>query len=183
MALTPFQARTLAPWVGTTMDPFAEMSMMPFGNEWGVTTPMSSYLANYPRQRVDELMRQTRNEMSPFAPILSCDLYETETDYHLHVDLPGCDPADVDVSVVPDPTSPTAHTLLIKAERKHAFAEDTDILHRSERTFGRVQRKIPVPARADGDKAKATFKDGILEISIPKRAPAAPGRKLKIGTR
>lgn len=177
MAMTPFGRSLLSPWgVGSDMDVFDPMSNALMQPSAGM--PMSVYgrdLLNYPRARTDQLMRDTRQEITPFSPILSTDFYETDTDFHVHCDLPGVSENDLDVTV-------QENMLIIKAERRHAFVSDSDVMHRSERTFGRVQRTIPIPVGANTANANARFNNGVLEISFPKLTGGMTGRKLLVSS-
>lgn len=62
-------------------------------------------------RRNQQLLRNTKNEMQQFNPVLTCNFYETTKDYHVHLDLPGVSPNDLDVTVV-------GGNLRIKGERK-----------------------------------------------------------------
>ncbi len=109
------------------------------------------------------------------SPLMNTDLVETEKDFHVHADLPGVEAKDLDVSIVDK-------FLVLKAERKHEYeSKEGDKVHAMERSFGSVQRRIRLPNNADLDKASSSFKNGVLSISFPKKAEAAPaGRKLQI---
>jgi hypothetical protein len=71
----------------------------------------------------------------------------------VHVDLPGVKEEDLIIDILAD-------SLVIKAERRRVHSLDTDILHRSEKTYGKVQRTIPTPTDANFSTASAKFKDG-----------------------
>lgn len=116
--------------------------------------------------------RSFNNEL---APLMSTDLVESENDYHIHVDLPGIAPEDVEVSIVDNNKA-----VLIQAERKAVHEEKTDKVHSMERRFGKVQRKIRLPGNADVDAAQTKFKQGVLSISFPKKAQTQSVRKLAI---
>jgi len=110
------------------------------------------------------------------TPIMNTDLVESEKDFYVHVDLPGVEPTDLDVSIADK-------FLVLKAERKQSHEEKTGRIHTMERSFGSVQRRIRLPNNADLDQAKSTFKNGVLSITFPKKADVAPeGRKLQINT-
>lgn len=88
-------------------------------------------------------------------------------------DLPGIDSKDVKVEVDND-------TLIIQGERKHEHAEDKEGWHRSERTYGNFYRAIPLPEGAKSDQAKADFRNGVLEITIPVEEPKSNRRQIQI---
>lgn len=118
-------------------------------------------------------MRHTREIMREFTPILSADITECDADYHVLVDLPGVHAEDLDVTVVNG-------FLHIQAERKQVHKADTAFKHLTERSFGKVQRSIPIPVGAMPDTADAKFLDGVLTVRFSKRADAISGRKLHI---
>ncbi len=105
---------------------------------------------------------------------MGTDLIESDSDFHIHVDLPGVQPEDLDVSVVDK-------YLMLKAERKHVHEDKSDKVHSMERSYGTVQRKIRIPQNADVDQASVKLRNGVLSISVPKKAPAVESvRKLAV---
>lgn len=105
---------------------------------------------------------------------MGTDLIESDSDFHIHVDLPGVQPEDLDVSVVDK-------YLVLKAERKHVHEDKSDKVHSMERSYGTVQRKIRIPQNADVDQASVKLRNGVLSISVPKKAPAVESvRKLAV---
>ncbi len=111
------------------------------------------------------------------VPIMGTDLIESDNSYNVHADLPGVEPKDLDISIVD-------RFLVLKAERKYVHEENNDKVHSMERSFGKVQRKIRLPANADLDSAETKFKNGVLTITFPKKAiePEGEVKKLKIDT-
>lgn len=94
-----------------------------------------------------------------FTPAV--DLYETDSEVVLKAELPGLKKEDIDVTI-------KDNTVHLKAERKEEREEKTEEVHRVERFYGRIERIIPLPTKVKADKAKAHYKDGILELRIPK---------------
>jgi HSP20 family protein len=90
----------------------------------------------------------------------------------VRVDLPGLDKNDVKVNVAED-------AITIHGERHRAQEEERDGVYRSERSYGAFYRTIALPAGTMTDQAKASFKNGVLEIRMP-AAPGAEGRSLDI---
>ena len=88
------------------------------------------------------------------------------------VELPGVKKEDTEV-VIRD------NYLIIRAEKKEEAEENREHLHIRERIYGKFERVIPLPADVDPDKAKASFKDGVLEIRLPKRS-ATQEKKITI---
>jgi HSP20 family protein len=108
---------------------------------------------------------------------MGTDLIESEKDYKVHVDLPGVNPEDLEVTI-----SDNNKYLCLKAERNSTHEEKTDKVHSMERQFGRVQRKIRIPNNVDMENVETNMKNGVLTITMPKKAkPAEPEvRKLQI---
>lgn len=101
-----------------------------------------------------------RDLLRPYSPILSADLIESDTDYHVHADLPGVE--DLNIEIV-------GRNLIIKAERKVVHEADVDLVHSTERSYGKVQRQIMLPMNADIDRAVSKFTNGVLTVSFPKK--------------
>jgi HSP20 family protein len=98
------------------------------------------------------------------------DLRETDKDVEIVAELPGMDEKDVDVQV-------TAGTLVIRGEKKsEQEAKDGDFVVR-ERSFGKIERLIPLPEGIDPNSASATFKNGVLTIKVAKVAEAQNSAK------
>jgi HSP20 family protein len=95
------------------------------------------------------------------------DMYEGDEAFTLKAELPGFSKDDVQVEI-------EDNVLTLKGERKR----DTDVkdaqYHRVERAYGAFQRSFKLPALVVADKAEATFKDGLLELTLPKAEEAKP---------
>ncbi|GAW93664.1 Hsp20/alpha crystallin family protein [Calderihabitans maritimus] len=90
------------------------------------------------------------------------DVYETDTEVIATAEIPGLEnKEDLQVSVTED-------SLSIQGELKRKSEIKEQNFYRSERFFGTFSRTIPLPARVEPDKAKAFYKNGILEVRIPK---------------
>ena len=68
------------------------------------------------------------------------------------------------------------NTLTLRGQRKHAADVKQDKYHRVERSYGTFQRSFVLPAIVDQDKVQATYKDGVLELHLPKSGAAKPKR-------
>ena len=90
----------------------------------------------------------------------------------IRLDLPGIDKNDVKVNIGED-------AITIHGERHRAQEEERDGVFRSERNYGAFYRTITLPPGTMTDQAKASFKNGVLEIRMP-AAPSAEGRPLEI---
>jgi HSP20 family protein len=69
--------------------------------------------------------------------------------------------------------------VMIHGERKRELEEEHEGLYRSERSYGSFWRVIPLPEGAISEQAKASFRDGVLEITMP-APPTSKGRRLEI---
>jgi HSP20 family protein len=94
----------------------------------------------------------------------------TDEEYVLRAELPGLDP-DKDVQV-----STLNGVLMVKAERR----EEEKALNRSEFRYGMLHRSVRLPANANESAIKATYRDGILEITVPLAAPEPAARQITI---
>ncbi len=109
-------------------------------------------------------------EEGSWAP--SVDVSETAKEVIIKADLPGMDPKAIDVSVHGD-------VLRLRGERKKEQEEKSENFYRVERSYGAFARAIRLPADVDANKVKATYKDGILNISLPK-SKAATVKKIEV---
>lgn len=109
----------------------------------------------------------------PFAPLLSTDLIESETDFHVSCDLPGVNKEDLDITL-------NDGYVTVKAERRESHDVNNDKVHRSERSYGSVQRTIAIPKNADASSAEAKLENGVLSIRFPKKEVSPEGRKLQV---
>lgn len=89
------------------------------------------------------------------------DIIDRDNEIVLRAEVPGVEKEDLDVSV-------TGNTVTIKGSTRHEEKEDKGDYHRSEIRRGSFSRKVGLPAAVDSDKASANFKDGILELTLPK---------------
>jgi HSP20 family protein len=111
----------------------------------------------------------------PWAP--SVDIYETGNELVLKADLPDIDPKEIDVRV-------ENQTLTLAGERKFESAANDSSgndkgYHRIERSYGNFVRSFAVPNAFDTEKINASYKNGVLTVSLPKKENAKP-RQIKI---
>ena len=91
------------------------------------------------------------------------DVSETERELHVTAELPGVKEDDINVEL-------TGDTLRIHGVKQDEREEKEHRFHRVERSFGSFERVISIPADIDRQNVRATFKNGVLEISLPKSA-------------
>jgi len=95
------------------------------------------------------------------------EAYETDNDVVVRAEMPGIDPKNVEISVTED-------TLTIRGEAKSEQEDRRRNYYRRELRYGAFLRSIALPAGVQGDKASATYKNGILEVKVPKSERAKP---------
>jgi HSP20 family protein len=100
-----------------------------------------------------------------YASAPALDVYEENDDIIVKAELPGLTKDDIEVNV-------TDHQLTLKGEKKKKEEIKEDDYYRCERSFGSFSRVVDLPADIQTDKAKASFKDGLLEIRVPKTEEA-----------
>ena len=110
------------------------------------------------------------DEMEFKAPVV--DLFEEKDDIVVKAELPGMEKDNIEVNL-------TDHTLTIKGEKKKAEEVKEENYYRSERSYGSFMRAIELPREVHADKVKATFKNGVLEIRVPK-TEEAKAKEIKV---
>jgi HSP20 family protein len=100
-------------------------------------------------------------------PRLKVDVAEKNGAYKVTAELPGVKKDDIQVSIDGAQVTLTAE---VKRE-KEATTQDERVLH-TERVFGKVTRSFTLPQELDESKAEAKFRDGVLELVLPKKAAA-----------
>ena len=100
------------------------------------------------------------------------DIIEEKARFVLRADVPGVDPADIEVSM-------DAGVLTIAGQRvQESYGEDAG-LQRRERVSGRFFRRFSLPDTADADSISAQCRNGILEVTIPKQ-PQVQARRIEV---
>ena len=95
------------------------------------------------------------------------DLYQNNDNIVAAVELPGMRKEDIEISLHDG-------TLTIAGERKSQSGSDGDSATRTERFTGKFRRTITLPTRVDANKVTATYRDGILTVTLPKVEEAKP---------
>ncbi|MCB0191477.1 MAG: Hsp20/alpha crystallin family protein [Anaerolineae bacterium] len=104
--------------------------------------------------------------MTPFSQSLgdfnpTIDVSETDTEFKVSAELPGLSENDIDVSV-------DHNILTISGEKKAETEDKRENYYRVERSYGSFRRSIELPGEMDPDQIEATFKNGVLSITMPK---------------
>jgi HSP20 family protein len=100
-------------------------------------------------------------------PRMKVDVAERNGAYTVAAELPGVRKEDIQVSI-----DGAEVTLSAEVKREQEAGKDERVLH-TERTYGKVTRSFTLPQEVDEAKAEAKFRDGILELTLPKKAAAA----------
>ena len=140
-------------------------------NELRVTDPFAI-------EPMDEMFRQMlrpwRQELATQAPQIKLDVHENDASYTVKAEVPGVDKDAIDVRI-------DGNRVMLSAEMKkeHDEKKDGRVL-RSERQYGYASRSFTLGCEVDESKSEAKYKDGILELRLPKKAKSS-SRRLPIG--
>jgi len=126
----------------------------------------------------DNLQKDISNFFSPMSKLIgrdegqfesgwspSIDVYNSDNELMVKADIPGLKKEDIDVSIHDG-------ILTIKGEKNREHEVQKEDCFRSERFYGSFNRSIELPFRVEWDKATATYKDGVLELKLPKKEEA-----------
>lgn len=111
---------------------------------------------------INQLIPKTFNDFfkaGNFGP--SVDLKETDNEIVLHADIPGVRQEDLDITV-------DEGVIILKGETKRDESREEKGYHLSERRYGSFYRTIPLPVEVKSDQAVARYKNGVLELRVPK---------------
>jgi len=149
------EKKDIAPQKSTPLSPFEDMErwfdeflpsrwMHPFRTEWPAWPDLETpFKGRFPK----------------------VDLVDRDKEILVKAELPGVKKEDLDVTMTDD-------TVTLKAKTKSEKEEEKGEYHRHEISQGEFQRTLTLPEAVDTGKASASFKDGILELTIPKEKPA-----------
>jgi HSP20 family protein len=142
-------------------------------------------------QEIDRIFDQAFSGLglSPFSferPLVSrladgilkptLDLGATDKEYTITVEIPGVDEKDIKLEIVND-------TLTISGEKKQEKEEKEKDYYRMERSYGSFQRVLSLPEDADQEKINATFKKGVLTVTMPRKAlPKSDVKQIEVKT-
>jgi HSP20 family protein len=139
--------------------------------------PLQSRLQDEMKQVFDRLFEADENQdessvvTSQWVPRV--DIKEEGNRFVIYADLPGIDPQDVEVLM-------DKGILSIKGERRSESTTENERFSRVERVHGSFHRRFALPDSADADGISASGRNGVLEISIPKRPETTP-RRIRVG--
>lgn len=95
------------------------------------------------------------------------DLAETENEVTVTAEVPGVDPKELQIDV-------NGNMLTVRGEKKQEKEEKRKNYHYTECHYGSFQRSVQLPSSVDPEKVDAAFKDGVLTVTLAKRADAKP---------
>ena len=127
------------------------------------------------QQRLNKLLvdRPTTTGTGGFADFMpAVDIQETNAEFIVKADLPDVKKADIKIHM-------QNGVLAIEGERQKEKEETGKRFHKVEREYGRFVRRFELPTDVDADKVHAEFKDGVLNVIVPK-APAAKPKQIEI---
>ena len=136
----------------TRIDPFAEFDLF---RDW--SRPIG----------ISRLMREALRGTEACRWMPPVDIAETDEKYSITVELPGTAKEDVNVEC-------HDNVLTIKGEKKSEREEKTEQRHVVERRYGSFSRAFTLPSDATGEQVKATFREGVLTVEIPKAEERKP---------
>jgi HSP20 family protein len=104
----------------------------------------------------------------------SMDVVDRDNEILLRFDLPGVPKEDINVELEDG-------TLVVSGERRSEHEERGDRFYRRERSFGSFTRSIPLPEGIEAEKIKADFRDGVLELRVPKPERRSQKKRITVG--
>ena len=166
--------------IGTTSSPFSLMRRMADDierlfsnldysrNDYGLYEPQRDSSGAEPWQ--------SRHRMFDAAWSPQLETFRKDGKLVLRADLPGLSKDDVEINVDDE-------MLTISGERRDEYQDDRDDYYRTERSYGRFFRAIQLPEGVNQDEIDATFKDGVLEVTIPEPKVSEPRRQRQVKIR
>ena len=145
--------------------PFRVEQMDPFGDLLEIQSEMSRALDSY-------FGRQSRPGAVERVWAPAIDIYETKDDLVVTAELPGVKEKDIHLSIVGD-------MLSLRGQRVPEHQVKEENYHRIERWSGSFERHIQLPIPVQADRVRASYRDGVLEIRLPKVEAVKP-REIKI---
>jgi HSP20 family protein len=143
------------------------MSTVMRQDSWGVMPRL--------QEEINRLFGNTRETESSSATanwVPSVDIHEYANRFELYVDLPGIEPADVELTL-------DGGVLTLSGDRhEQSITKSAEDLQgrRTERGYGHFHRRFVLPDTVDAEKVNATGKNGVLTVTIPKQPKAMPRR-------
>lgn len=140
-------------------------SLMPFLGMPSLKQEMDKLFDRFAEFKLDEFP-----VTGEWAPMM--DVTETKDAVMVKAEVPGMDPKDIQISL-------QEQLLTIKGEKHQEKEEKEERYYRMERSYGVFTRTVRLPVAVDGSKVSASFKNGLLTVTLPK-TPAAKGTMIPI---
>ena len=121
--------------------------------------------------KYDRKLNAYKVPSDPEAWIPPAEVWETEKTVNISLDVPGIVPSEIDVQAEGD-------NLIIRGERKFV-ADDDKKYQRKEKVYGRFYRSFEIPSQVERENISASYKNGVLVITLPKSSEVKP-KQVKI---
>lgn len=121
-------------------------------------------------EKFENLSTDNRPDGNSWNPRI--DIVENDNGYVVSAELPGVQKNEIDIDI-------KDNTLTISGEKKFEKKEEKDNYLRVERSYGKFQRSLYLDQNVDREKISAKYKDGILQVTLPKKEEATP-KKIEV---
>ena len=140
---------------GSAVNRFGDDFITPFESPFGTIQQL--------QQDMGRLIGGFWQGSSEIPPVWqpAVDIYEEGNQWVVKADIPGIEPNEIDLQVTDDGLKIAAETVSEEQTQDKGY-------YRSERRFGSFRRFIPLPAEVDPDQVNANFRNGVLEVRLPK---------------
>ena len=145
----------------TRWEPFGGLHRR--GDFFGDLTDMQQEM----NRMFDDFFGERRAGLAEGQWLPAVDVSETESELVVRAELPGMTHDDIELNL-------QDNVLTIKGEKKQEKKDEKENYHRLERSYGSFARSFSLPASVKQDDIKASFKDGILEVTLPKTEDVKP---------
>jgi len=116
----------------------------------------------------DDFFRENPTAMGTTTFVPSIEIEQTDQALKLSAELPGLEEKDFEISV-------EEGVFTLRGEKRcESEKNEKGGWSQSERCYGRFERRVTLPAEVEAEKASATFKNGVLEVTLPKRVDVKP---------
>ncbi len=174
----------LAPWNWFKKEDEEKRHVMPVKRaSHSSDLPSSLHDIQLEFEHLFDSMRRGLSLESDKTPFFRANLFKPSLDvasdgkeYTIKVELPGMDVSDISIEQ-------SENTLRIKGEKRQEIEEKDKDFYRIERSYGSFERVLDIPEDADSHNISSTYKDGVLSVSIPRKAlPQKESKKIEIKT-
>ncbi|GAB4377316.1 MAG: Hsp20/alpha crystallin family protein [Elainellaceae cyanobacterium] len=128
---------------------------------WNPWREIDTLQRQFDRLFEDTLTPVDRSDWKAITRVPAAEIEETDDTIYLKLEIPGIDAKDLDIEV-------TATAVSVTGERKSETKSEDKGVTRSEFRYGKFHRIVPLPARVQNTQVKAEYKDGILNLTLPK---------------